>query len=52
MKSYMKRLFTVVFAVLVIAIFSGCSSTTPDSGASYQEYYGRSSVDPHRVDHR
>ena len=37
MKNYMKRLFSVVFAVLVIAMFSGCTSTSPYSGSSYQE---------------
>jgi len=37
MKIYLKRLFTVVFTVLVIAMFSGCTSTTPFSGNSYQD---------------
>ena len=32
----MKRLFTVVFAVLIVVMFSGCTSTTPHSGISYQ----------------
>lgn len=36
MKTYMKRLFTVVFTVLVFAMFSGCTSTTPSSGSTYQ----------------
>jgi len=33
----MKRLYTVVFTVLVIAMFSGCTSTTPYSGGFYPE---------------
>ena len=37
MKIYMKRLYTLVFTVLVIAMFNGCTSTTPDYGGSYQE---------------
>lgn len=36
MKIYIKNIFTIVFAVLVIAMFSGCTSTTPYSGDSYQ----------------
>ena len=37
MKIYMKSLYTAAFTVLVIAMFSGCTSTTPDYGGSYQE---------------
>ena len=38
MMNYIKKLFSVVFVVLVVAMFSGCASTLSPSASDYQSY--------------
>jgi len=42
MKTLIKKLFSVVFVVLAVAMFSGCAST-PSPSASYYQTYDRGS---------
>lgn len=44
MKTLVNKLFSVVFVVLAVAMFSGCSSTTSPSADYYQGFnYDRGS---------